>query len=88
MPYTPNQDLPPSVRDHLPAHAQDIFRSAFNSAWRTYGRTNPAHIEEIAHRVGWAAVKRAIADRATLGCHAKAPTIDRYQSRAARADVF
>lgn len=59
MPYTSNDDLPPrSVRDHLPAHAQDIFRSAFNAAWRTYGKTDPARIEEIAHRVAWAAVKK------------------------------
>jgi cation transport regulator ChaB len=27
MPYTVNDDLPPSVRDHLPDHAQDIFRA-------------------------------------------------------------
>ncbi|MGO9134133.1 MAG: ChaB family protein, partial [Methylovirgula sp.] len=26
-------DLPASVRDHLPAHAQDIFRAAFNAAY-------------------------------------------------------
>ena len=40
MPYTSNQDLPRSVREHLPAHAQDIFRSAFKSLWRTYGETD------------------------------------------------
>ena len=32
MPYANNDDLPPSVRDHLPFHAQDIFRAAFNNA--------------------------------------------------------
>ena len=42
----------------LPAHAQDIFRSAFNAGWRSYGETDPAHLEEIAHRVAWAAVKK------------------------------
>ena len=26
MPYDVNADLPPSVRSHLPEHAQDIFR--------------------------------------------------------------
>jgi cation transport regulator len=57
VPYTSNQDLPRSVHEHLPAHAQDIFRSAFSAAWRTYGETDPAHIEEIAYRA-WAAVKR------------------------------
>ena len=45
-------DLPASVRDHLPAHAQAIFRAAFNSAWDEYG-----HDEERAFRVAWAAVK-------------------------------
>ena len=58
MPYALNEDLPPSVRRHLPPHAQDIFRSAFNHAWETYGGAEPARIEEIAHRVAWAAVKK------------------------------
>jgi cation transport regulator len=57
MPYVSNEDLPVSVRKHLPPHAQDIFRSAFNHAWQTYGRANPGAVEEIAHRVAWAAVK-------------------------------
>jgi cation transport regulator len=30
MAYASNEDLPRSVRGHLPAHAQDIFRSALN----------------------------------------------------------
>jgi cation transport regulator len=47
MPYASNQDLPHSVRDHLPAHAQDIFRSAFNAAWHTYGEADPAHFEVL-----------------------------------------
>jgi cation transport regulator len=55
MPYRTNQDLPPSVRAHLPPEAQDIYRSAFNNAWREYARREP--VEEIAHRVAWAAVK-------------------------------
>jgi cation transport regulator len=58
MPYAANEELPPSVRSHLPAHAQDIFRSAFNHAWQTYGSSDPARVEEIAHRVAWGAVKR------------------------------
>ncbi|HVO14046.1 MAG TPA: ChaB family protein, partial [Alphaproteobacteria bacterium] len=52
-----NDDLPLSVRAHLPAHAQDIYRSAFNSAWRQYRRGDRPN-EEIAHRVAWAAVKK------------------------------
>jgi cation transport regulator len=57
MPYASNAGLPPSVRDHLPAHAQDIFRAAFNNAFETY-RDDPRQ-EEIAHRIAWAAVKRS-----------------------------
>ncbi len=58
MPYASNDHLPVSVRAHLPAHAQDIFRSAFNHAWETYGAKEPWRREEIAHRVAWAAVKK------------------------------
>jgi cation transport regulator len=53
-----NDDLPPSLRRAMPAHAQDIFRNAFNAAWEGYGKREPARREEIAHRVAWAAVKR------------------------------
>lgn len=52
MPYATNDELPPAVRDHLPIGAQDIFREAFNNAWREYG------VEESAFRVAGAAVKR------------------------------
>ena len=58
MPFRSNDDLPPALRRHLPEHAQDIFRAAFNSAWESYGARDPLHREEIAHRVAWAAVKR------------------------------
>ena len=56
MPYEANEDLPASVRQHLPPHAQDIFRAAFNHAWVEY--KNRTDQEEIAMRVAWAAVKR------------------------------
>jgi cation transport regulator len=56
MPYASNEDLPPSVRYHLPSHAQDIFRAAFNNAYDEY-RGDPRQ-EEIAFRVAWAAVKK------------------------------
>lgn len=52
MPYDTRSDLPDSVKDNLPAHAQDIYKEAFNSAWDEYD-----HEEERAHRVAWAAVK-------------------------------
>ena len=57
MPYASNDDLPASVRDHLPPHAQDIYREAFNHAWRRYAGDPRA--EEITHRIAWAAVKRS-----------------------------
>lgn len=55
MPYASNDDLPDRVRLHLPAHAQDIYRAAFNNAWPRYGARGR---EDIAHRIAWAAVKR------------------------------
>jgi cation transport regulator len=56
MPYSTNSDLPAAVRDHLPAHAQDIYREAFNHAFAAH-RGDPRQ-EEAAHRIAWAAVKR------------------------------
>lgn len=56
MPYASNADLPASVRSHLPEHAQDIFRAAFNHAFESH-RGDP-RLEEIAHRIAWSAVKR------------------------------
>jgi cation transport regulator len=53
MPYTITDDLPPSVRNHLPEHAQEIFLAAFNNAWHEYGGD-----EVRAFRVAWAAVKQ------------------------------
>jgi cation transport regulator len=57
MPYDQNSDLPPSVRHHLPEHAQDIFRAAFNHTFVQYS-SDPRQ-EEIANRVAWSAVKRS-----------------------------
>jgi cation transport regulator len=51
MPYTSNDELPPSVRDHLPPRAQDIFREAFNSAFARYGGD-----EATVFRIAWGAV--------------------------------
>jgi len=51
MPYATNKDLPLGVQAHLPPHAQDIYREAFNRAFERYG-------EASAHRIAWAAVKR------------------------------
>jgi cation transport regulator len=51
MPYQKIEDLPESVKEHLPKHAQEIFRAAFNSATEEYGE------EETAFKVAWSAVK-------------------------------
>ena len=53
MPYANRSELPDSVKNHLPAHAQGIYKEAFNSAWDEYG-----HDESRAHRVAWGAVER------------------------------
>ncbi|WP_455662622.1 ChaB family protein [Pradoshia sp.] len=52
MPYQTKQDLPESVRDSLPSHAQEIFKEAFNSASKEYNE------EETAFKVAWSAVKK------------------------------
>jgi cation transport regulator len=57
MPYASNESLPPSVRAHLPHHAQDIYREAFNHAWAAHA--GEGRQEEAAHRIAWAAVKRS-----------------------------
>ena len=54
MPYDNRSELPESVRAHLPAHAQGIYKEAFNSAWEQYGQD-----ESRAHRVAWGAVERS-----------------------------
>ena len=61
MPYNKLAELPDSVRDNLPKHAQEIYQAAYNSAWDQYDqpeeRRGDASREETAHRVAWAAVK-------------------------------
>lgn len=56
MPYDRNDELPDSVRSHLPAKAQKIYREAFNSAFEQY--KSRADGEETAHKVAWSAVKK------------------------------
>jgi cation transport regulator len=56
MPYPANTDLPASVRRHLPPHAQDIYREAFNHAFAAHA--GDLRQEVAAHRIDWAAVKR------------------------------
>jgi len=65
MPYKKTSDLPGSVKDNLPKHAQEIYMEAFNSAWDEYDqpqeRRGDATREETAHKVAWAAVKKKYA---------------------------
>ncbi len=51
MPYEKLTDLPDSVRNNLPKHAQEIYRAAYNSAEDQYSE------ESRAHRVAWSAVE-------------------------------
>jgi cation transport regulator len=77
MPYKKNSDLPESVREHLPNHAQDIYRETYNSAEQTYAdphkRTRGGSQEEAAHRAAWASVKHE---------YEKEPNGDRWVPRA------
>lgn len=61
MPYKNVSYLPDSVKNNLPKHGQEIYLSAFNSAWEQYknpeDRQNDASREEVSHRVAWSAVK-------------------------------
>lgn len=62
MPYDSVKDLPSSVKDHLPEHAQKIYMEAYNHAMKEYSspakRRGNETGEEAAHKVAWAAVKK------------------------------
>ena len=62
MPYARISELPDSVKDNLPKHAQEIYKEAFNSAWEQYDepeeRRGDDSREEVAHKVAWSAVKQ------------------------------
>jgi cation transport regulator len=53
MPYGSDDELPPTVRNRLPPHAQSIFREAFNHAFQRHWPD-----EAVAFRIARAAVKR------------------------------
>ena len=75
MPYRTLAELPDSVRDHVPKHAQEIYKEAFNSAWDQYkdpnDRRGDASREEVSHRVAWAAVKEKYENGADGDWHAR-----------------
>lgn len=62
MTYKKISDLPDSVRENLPDHAQEIYMEAYNNAWEEYAdkdkRRGNSSREEVAHRVAWNAVKK------------------------------
>lgn len=56
MPYKRIDQLPDSVRNHLPKDAQQIYKEAFNHAWEEYADREDR--EATAHKVAWVAVKK------------------------------
>ena len=57
MPYPTNADLPASVQEHLPAHAQDIFRAGTSITLLRRTRVIRARRRQLIG-IPWAAVKR------------------------------
>ena len=62
MPYSSLKALPKFIREHLPQHAQEIYKEAFNHAWNEYAdvkkrRDHESSREVVSHKVAWAAVK-------------------------------
>ena len=57
MPYHTVEDLPDTVRGHLPKAAQEIYLKTFNSAWHTY-HDSPDR-EATCAKVAWSAVKKS-----------------------------
>jgi cation transport regulator len=49
--------VPPSVSNHLPDHAQDIYREAFDHAFAAHA--GEPDRERRAHMIAWAAVRRS-----------------------------
>lgn len=67
MPYAKNSELPEPIQQHLPAHAQDIYRKAYNSAWEQYAKPSKRRgrisREEVSIKVAWSAVKKKFIKR-------------------------
>ncbi len=63
MPKEKNiEDLPKGAQDVLPEHAKQIYKEAHNHALEEYKdpkkRRGSESLEEAAHKVAWAAVKK------------------------------
>lgn len=63
MPYDDRAELPENIQNVLPRHAQDVYKEAFNNAYDEYrkpaDRRGDESRDEVAHKVAWAAVKKA-----------------------------
>ena len=62
MPYKKLADLPTKIKNHLPKHAQEIFKEAYNNAEKQYDdpkkRRAGSSKDETTNRVAWSAVKK------------------------------
>ncbi len=70
MPYKSLHDLPEAVKKHLPLHAQEIYKEAFNHAEVQYchpeKRRNPQEsLDQVCHKVAWSAVEKKYTKTAT-----------------------
>jgi cation transport regulator len=54
--YESLDDLPDGVKNNLPLHAQEIYKSTFNHAYKEHKHEKDT--ESIAHRIAWSAVKQ------------------------------
>lgn len=69
MPYKSVSNLPAGVQNNLPKHAQEIYKSAFNSAYEDNEDEEDA--EQTAHRIAWSAVKQKYEKSANGSWHKK-----------------
>lgn len=57
MPYIEIDNLPRSVKNVLPEHAQEIYLAAFNKAWDGHINDLKDQRETACHKIAWTAVK-------------------------------
>jgi cation transport regulator len=71
------EGLPESVQNVLPKHAQKIYQEAHDNALEQYKdpkkRRGDASLEETAHKVAWAAVKKEYEKNEETGKWKKKP---------------
>jgi cation transport regulator len=58
MRYENKSDLPPTIRDVLPEHAQELYLQAYQKAWDEYEKGHGYLSRDgSAHQRGWTAVQ-------------------------------